>query len=422
MMILLALTLACTGVERSPDCDALEAGPAQDACLLARVDAQLTADPEAALAAARAVSDPATRDLALYKVLTEAHAFRDEEIRAICEQEVRSPAKKDDCRRYLERPHLRVEAPAQGGAPLTAGADCAKDPDADPCRYERALGLRGSPVPALREAIAAIGDDDLRSQAVAGALRQRGAPASMAELRALEELLTLTVPGRWQAEAASLLGSELPFRMLRDCRPEPDPARCEALGAEVMPFAAGVCAKAGSLSEQCFDHICMSVTEQALSANMQQGPAALAQAVKGAHAEALALEPRIEALPGCHGVWLGRKLSQRAQQDVRWAAERCGALGGELADRCYSGLAEELLTRWLRGNAVKDQAELVDKVIDDPAAFGDLPEPVPAFLPCGALSVLTGQLAPNLATPPPPALLARLAAASPRCAWGIEPP
>ncbi|MCB9742936.1 MAG: hypothetical protein H6741_05495 [Alphaproteobacteria bacterium] len=425
MLALLILALGCTGAQDA-DCAGLSAGPERDGCYAERAERLVQEDPEAALEAARAVENPATRDLVLVKVLTEPGTFRDDVIRASCEAELSSAAHKDQCRRYLERPHLRVEAqpgapgPGGGAPSLPPGTDCATATGeaADYCAYNEALGMQGRSVGELRAVLEGIESADIRGQAVAGVLRQRMAVGNMEQLRELAGLLELTESGRWRAESASLLGSELPFRVLQGCQGSRGPEACATLEKEeVLPFALETCAGAEALLGQCFDHICMNAVNGALDQGMTEGPAALAARVQARHAELVAVDARVEAMPGCHAIWLGRKLVQRAKSDLEWADERCAAMG-EDARYCYSGLAEEHLTLWLRGHDVASQEALVEQVIGSPQDFGQPPEAVAAYLPCGALSVLTGELSPKLAgARPGPELVKRLAEAQPGCAW-----
>lgn len=411
-MIALWTLWACSG--GAPDCDGLS-GEALDSCHTERSRALLGQDPAAALDAARAIADPIARDLALIAVLTTPGALPDAEVRAVCERELQAASHRDQCRRYIERPHLRAD---QRG-PASAGAvDCAADPEGDGCRYERALGQANGPVAELERTLSGIQSAEIRGQALAGALRQRQA-RDLSELRQLAGLLPLA-EGLYRAEAASWLGAEMPMRLLRDCERTGDPARCSAmLTGEVIPFSAEICSQAGELGEQCFDHVCMALAARSLDAGMTLAPGPLAARVQADHAAAVAIEPRVASIPGCHAIWLGRKLAQRSVE-LHWVDERCAAMGPD-ADRCRSGAAEELVSRQLRAQPVRDPAALEALVTTGADAFA-APPALRTMLPCGAFSVLSGRLDPALSGQKlDPALLERLHSASPGCAWSDAP-
>lgn len=408
-MILLAL-LACG----SPDCEEL-AKDAQDGCHAERAKALIERDPAGALAAARAIADPIARDLALISVLTTPGALPESEVRAVCEKELQAASHRDQCRRYLERPHLRT---GQKGPAVSGAVDCAANPQSDGCLYERALSQAGAPVAELERTLSGIQSSEMRGQALAGALRQRQA-RDIAELRALAGLLPLA-EGLYHDEASSWLGAEMALRLLRDCDQSGPPERCAAmLSGDILPFVGPICAGAGELDEQCFDHVCMALVSRSLDAGMTLPPGPLAERILADQAAAVAVEPRVASVPGCQAIWLGRKLGQKGGA-LAWAEERCAAMGAD-ADRCRSGLAEELVSRELRAKPVRDAAALEALVTSGAAVFG-APPAVEAMLPCGAFSVLSGRLDPALAGQNvDPKLLARLHAASPGCAWRDEP-
>lgn len=437
--LLLVPLLAC---DRSGD-DCASLGDGADACWLERSKTLAATDPRAALDAARAVADPMARDLVMLELLTTSGAFSEQEVRRVCDNELQSAATRDRCTSWLQRPHLRVEAGSPAVAPGAEAAGPPGDPRvptdcadatgsrADWCRYGDALGA--ADLAAARAAIQAIADPEVRGQAVAGRLRA-ARPRTAAELTALAELLPLA-QGAWQAEARSLLSSELPFAVLQAC--VEDPARrpgCQAeLDATLLPFAVDGCAQAGDLADQCFDHVCAGVTAHSIAGARQQPPVQLATAVEGAHAALVAREPRVAALPDCQRVWAGRKLYQLGGGDLAWADARCAAFDAAApaagatdaastrtppAAACRAGLAEEFLTSWLRTQPPGSAEAVAALALAPDDRLPPLPADLADALPCGALSLLTGQLAPGLGKQPPsPATLDQLRRAWPSCPW-----
>lgn len=417
--------LPLLGCDPEPrDCEALTGG-SRDTCLLEQASELAREDPRAALALARKVSDPADRELAIFGVMrNKASGLSERELRQICDQELTDPSLRDRCRREIERHHMRTEVRGGGDlgpeGPLREGnvpeCEARTGPARDNCYASRALGERGDAA-SLRALIEPIASADTRGQTVVGVLRQPRPITSMDQLEDLATLLDLA-GGPWRAEAASLLGAELPARVARDCGARPE---CEALTVQAGVWGLEVCAQAGELRQQCFDHVCMASAEQAVQSTLAAEPEAFAAALVAARDADRARDRRIEDMPGCHAVWAGRKLVQRSPGAPERADARCAALRAPDDSRCRSGLAEELLADRLRSQPVADVAALERLVTTDAAtAFPNLPAPARELLPCGAFSVLTGKLAPGLGSAPP-VVAERLRLADPRCAWGGEP-
>jgi hypothetical protein len=383
----------------------------------------------AELEQARALPDPVERQLAILAVLTESRAFPDPEVERICETELQSPALRERCERFLERTHLRLD-PTRPGDP--SGARAGGETEAcgdhtgrarDLCLADRAFAEAAGPVAELETLLLAIADEQERGRTACGVLQAEGQPGSLARLEALTSLADAT-PSPWAAEAWSVLGAELPFRLDRRCRQRQDPG-CEAtLAAELLPVAVRSCRQAGHLNGQCFDHLCAAMAELAVAEHGRSPELVLAPALQSRVRQAAALDVRVEGQRGCGAIWAGRKLWQLLD-DGDAAARGCAALDPEDRGRCLSALTEELLRTWLRAHPVSGEQELLEAVQGpDPRLAAFAPAAALPYLPCAGFSVLNFELEASLSGRrlPTEALLA-LRDAREDCAWArVSPP
>ncbi len=415
--LLLSLLLCACGSDPAPPAQAQRAGAEAEAA-------------EQELAEAMALDDPLARQLAVLRAVTESRGFSDARVAEVCEAELGSRVLLERCQRFLERTHLRRPSPATPPAPASTEIPqvevCSESAGVgrDLCLSEQLLDLATAPVEELATLAAAIADLDQRGQAICAALAaegQPGDPARLAGLRALAEL----APGHWGAEAWSLLGSELPFRLDRQCRAASSGStRCEAaLGDTLLPAAAAGCAQAGTLALQCFDHLCAAMAELAVAEAGHEPAAFFAATLHARLGQALALDRRVAAQPQCQAVWAGRKASQ-ALADAEAAARLCGGLLEEERGPCLSGLAEEQLRAWLRLRPVAGERELL-RLVQSPD--GELEAATPGalqpYLPCAAFSILNFDLEASLSAQRlSEEELLELRDARADCAWSQVPP
>ena len=129
------------------------------------------------------------------------------------------------------------------------------------------------------------------------------------------------------------------MKLLRRCLAGGDGEACQRMHLEtLLPFGLRLCAENTALAVQCFDHLCANGVELTVSRYGGESPEILARELLSGHADALAVDPRVEHLAQCQATWLGRKLGGRG--DLRWMGTRCDALGEPLSQACRDSLTE----------------------------------------------------------------------------------
>jgi hypothetical protein len=339
----MTLLLLFLPISTTPGCVAQSPceGPGRDDCLASLATTQMTTNAQLALETARSVENSALRDLAIVNVLTRSGAFDGHAIRTLCHAEVHSKALRAQCDYALERPHLGVAepggsipTPGASKAPLPRTSTCTTHPDSDACRFENAVGLKGSAPAVAIQALSEIGDMELRGRAACATLRATR-PKDMAELQSWTPMLSL-LTGAWAEEASSVLGTELVALVARSCNR--DGKACDlAYRQSLLPFAVETCASTGDTHGQCFDHLCGLDVELTLLRYRDRSPPDLVNLLRRRHRLAVAADPRIGAVRGCMATWFGRKLAGSADPD--WAQQRCKALGAE-AQVCLESLQQ----------------------------------------------------------------------------------